>query len=150
MSGHWSNGDEPAGPEPENAAMPEQVEPAPPPPQPPVERVPEILEALFNLERDLTGELIAQLARCSTDDIAKLFGCTPSTPPVTPAIASATEELEGPAWMTPAERSQQQKADSGNWRWDANGNRIEKLPSAFPRHYEPRPSRPPGATWLSD
>jgi hypothetical protein len=146
---HWSVDDEPADPTPANAGL------AVPPPQPPVERAVELIESLFNLERDLTAELLAVLARCSLEDLSKMFNvampaATPMPEP-TPADVSTmdTSKPRGPSWMTPALRSQQQKPDSGAWQWDSSGRRIGNLPSSFPRQYEP-PRRPPGATWMSD
>lgn len=62
---HWSAG--------ERGEIPHVDEPgnhdaAVPPPQPAIDRCAELFEALFNLERDLTGELLAKLARCSAAD----------------------------------------------------------------------------------
>jgi hypothetical protein len=172
---HWSVDDEPAGTSPNDDVGPAEPTPAnaagdPPndgssvspngetasPRQPPVERAVEIIEALFNLERDLTADLLAVLARCSLDDLSKMFGvempAVPTAPEPTPVDVSTMETsgLQGPSWMTPAERSQQQRPDSAQRSWDEQGYRIgPPLPSAFPRQYEPR-RRPPGATWLSD
>jgi hypothetical protein len=44
------------------------------PPLQPVQRVAELFEALFNLERDVTAELLCELRRCSTADLQTLFG----------------------------------------------------------------------------
>jgi hypothetical protein len=62
---------------------------AAPPPQAPVERVAELLESLFVLERDLTGELPDRLRACSVAELVKLFG-SPAPAGDTPQLGAAT------------------------------------------------------------
>jgi hypothetical protein len=59
---HWSVTDEPAAPEPVEAAPP----PAEPAQLPPIERIAEIFERLFLTEPELTTELLGELGRCNT------------------------------------------------------------------------------------
>ena len=91
------------------------------PPMPAVRRIAELFEALFNLERDLTGELIAELSRCSAAELRQLFGparaamgygSAPSTCPNEQVKPAAPEEVSAPC------------DPHASWRWDANGRRI--------------------------
>jgi hypothetical protein len=140
IQSNWSRGREPDEESPQARA-------------PRAERVAEIFEELFNRERDLTADLLAELARCSAADLAKLFG---SAPPPAPghqngdAAQAAEQPTDGRRYgYSGPELSgapQAQATDPSSWRWDANGNRITKLPSSFPRQrYEP-PKRP-GTHW---
>jgi hypothetical protein len=142
---HWSARDEPVA---ADAAMPEPA--AAPPRQTPVERITEILEALFNLERDLTGELLAELAQCSLEDLAKLFGCTVPAP-APPDFAVADEYPPLPKeQLTEAERV---RLNFEHSRWDENGRRIwperNKSAFAFTKHSDRPSTRARGATHWS-
>jgi hypothetical protein len=129
-----------------------------PPPIAPTAAVATILEQFFAWDQALTAELLAQLARCSASDLAKLFDCKPA-PPATAdgengSRPPAAEPESGPKWgYSGPELSgalQAQATDPKSWSWDSNGRRITKLPSSFPRQSYDRPRRPPGATWMSD
>jgi hypothetical protein len=137
---HWSVDDEPAEQATGENSPVETAPVANPPRQTAVERITEILERFFLEDSRLTAELLQQLSACTADDLVQMFGCSAPAAPPTPADVSTmdTSGLRGPVWMTPAERSQQQKPDSGNWRWDEQGRRIEKLRSSFPRRCEPQ------------
>jgi hypothetical protein len=148
---NWSR----AGQEPEDTTGESSPAEVPPPPLAPTARVAEILERFFLWDQRLTAELLAELARCSAADLAKLFDCAP--PPK--ATADAENGARRPATEQPADgrrygysgpelsgAPQSVPTDPAKWRWDANGNRIDKLPSSFPRtRYEP-PKRP-GTHW---
>jgi hypothetical protein len=126
-----------------------------PPRMPAIQRVAEIFEALFNLEKDLTGELLADAGplRCRRPREAvsrrhdrrrlsptcpRWTRCPPTSPPadlcppspsMAPAWGRADAELSGavPRVANPPEP-----------KWDSNGYRISpKLPSSFPRITSP-------------
>jgi hypothetical protein len=40
-------------------------------------RIAELIENLFNLDRDRTGELLALLAQCRASHVARIFDCLP-------------------------------------------------------------------------
>jgi hypothetical protein len=92
-----------------------------PPRMPPIQRVVELIESLFVLEKDLVGELLAELAMCSADDLIKLFNCTPPANAVTTAPAYEQPATAEPERLTEAERV---RRDYEGQRWDAEGRRI--------------------------
>jgi hypothetical protein len=97
---------------------------------PAIQRVAEIFEALFNLERDLTGELLSELACCTAAELEQLFG-NPLSRRASPAPAiKPPEPVEQTATgVAPVEKPRDPHA---NWRWDHTPKRIApKLPSAF-------------------
>ena len=119
---------------------------------------------LYLREPGFTGELLQQLGRCSPEDLAKLFG-VPSRA-TSPAYGSqpADSAPEGrgeirhvkPAAELPAELPAERVVMMGGDErvvvdppapvWDERGNRISpKLPSSFPRRYEP--PMPRGSHW---
>lgn len=105
-------------------------------------------------QRELNSliELLQELSRCTAEELTTMFGVAMLGAVSAPATTSAPEPAPHdprPQWMKQA-GVQQQRADSGNWRWDERGNRIGKLPSSFPRQCYDRPRRPPGARWMSD
>jgi hypothetical protein len=51
-----------------------------PPPLSPPERIAEILERLFLEDARLTSKLLQELGRCTTKELAKLFGCKDASP----------------------------------------------------------------------
>jgi hypothetical protein len=131
----------------------------PPPPQPAIERCVELFEALSNLERNLTGELLDELHRCSIVDLVKLFGAP--SPPATvastaaavaadapdepqaaevPAASPAPQEAPRPA-LSPREREiAAMRANLEAARYSADGRRLNPAPSVFPRQrYLPQP-----------
>lgn len=73
--------------------------------RPPVERIAEILEALFVKEPELTKALLEALGRADTATISKLFGApVPASVMAPPAVAMAATEAagkKGPVWSKP-------------------------------------------------
>jgi hypothetical protein len=155
---HWSVTDEPGPPAP-------QAETAPAAPLSPTERIAEILEIFSLREPELVAELLRELGRCDTSALAKLFGSPigahgqVSADHAAPADAQAAGRGEiphaetGPAdearptWSKPAvELANLQQLNPPEPKWDERGFRISpKLPSSFPRNYEP--TRPRGTHW---
>jgi hypothetical protein len=98
------------------------------------QRVVELFEALFNLERR-SGPARRAALRLSRDDLAKLFG--------NPLSRSRRPQAEKPPEPEPAtsaaprcsptgEVAEKPRDPHANWKWDERGNRISpKLPSAF-------------------
>jgi hypothetical protein len=89
------------------------------PPMPAIERVAEIFERLFVLETALVGELLAELACCTPEELHKLFG-NPLTRRVAAAPATAAPE---PA-AEPVNHGSQNLDPHAGWRWDENGRRT--------------------------
>jgi hypothetical protein len=61
----------------------------------PVERITKIFEALFNLDRDLTAELLYELRQCSAADLESAVG-DPSAPAVASSAGVATPTETSP------------------------------------------------------
>jgi hypothetical protein len=125
---------------------------------PAIERIPKLLEALVNLERDLTLELVEELGRCSTGDLATLFGSAPARADTlalygpAPACGQVPTVDTSPAELLSAEGPAELAVEAPAMpvtTWDANGRRISpKGQSAF----EPiarKSERPPprGSHW---
>jgi hypothetical protein len=57
-------------------------------------RIAELIENLFNLDRDRTGELLALLALCTASQVARIFGCLPDEAPATTDPSCRPDEPE--------------------------------------------------------
>jgi len=116
---HWSAPDPKPAPRgaPHGELNPDQA--AAPPPLAPILRVAELFQALFNLERDLTAELLQELGNCSTEDLVKLFGPVPTKtlPAYGPPAADVSTVDTLPAEPVPT--------------WSADGRRLNPGRRAF-------------------
>lgn len=163
----WTNSDNSGNPDSENAESPPPLSPAerramreaqlanlwagkglaanaapaePPPPLAPLNRAAEILEALFNLERDLTAELLGILRQFDGPTLVAIFGSPVASPSVTTPAVEAGESVSGKEAEVPADA----KASHGPPEspsnlpqpyagpWDKRGHRVGPKPqSAF-------------------
>jgi hypothetical protein len=101
---------------------------------PPIQRVTEIFENLFVLEKDLVGELLAELALCDPAELVQLFGSPLRTSDQrrAPQVrATAPEVPTAPPAEQPAPQVAPRDPYAG-WQWDERGYRISpKGQSAF-------------------
>jgi hypothetical protein len=132
MMAHWSVIDEPESPAAPEPATAEPVAAE----RSPVERIAEILEALFLKEPGLTRELLEELGRADTATLAKLFGVSAPPSAEQPPVELLSAK-PGPTWSSPVSESPSRPDEEP--RWDSNGYRLNPPPrNVFPRHEQPR------------
>jgi hypothetical protein len=136
MMAHWSVIDEPESPAAPEPATAEPVAAE----RSPVERIAEILEALFLKEPGLTRELLEELGRGDTATLAKLFGVSAPASAEQPPVELLPAK-PGPTWSFPVSESPSRRDDEP--RWDSNGYRLNPPP----RNVFPRPEQPRGTHW---
>jgi hypothetical protein len=108
-----------------------------PPPMPAIQRVAELFEALGNLERDLTFELLQELGKCSPEELAQLFG----NPLRKPAAPTPTAEQAAEGAPAPAKKPGDPHA---GWKWDPEtGRRIWPPKQSAFEPIERNAERPP-------